>query len=37
MFGETDANDLIFGLNKDYVMQGEKIVTLKEIEELLHY
>lgn len=34
MFRESDCNDLIFGLNKDYVMQGEKIVTLKEIEEL---
>ena len=34
MYRETDANDLIFGLNKDYVMQGEKIVSQKEIEEL---
>ena len=34
MYRETDANDLIFGLNKDYVMQGEKVVSQKEIEEL---
>lgn len=34
MFGETDANDLIFGLNKDYIMQGENIVSVKEIEVL---
>ncbi len=34
MYRESDSNDLMFGLNKDYVMQGEKIVTLKEIEEL---
>ena len=34
MYRETDANDLIFGLNKDYVMQGEKIVSQNEIEEL---
>ena len=34
MYRETDANDLIFGLNKDYVMQGVKVVSLKEIEEL---
>ena len=34
MYRETDANDLILGLNKDYVMQGEKIVSQKEIEEL---
>ena len=34
MYRESDSNDLIFGLNKDYVIQGEKIVTLKEIEEL---
>ena len=34
MYRESDATDLTFGLNKDYVMQGEKIVTLKEIEEL---
>ncbi len=34
MFRETDASDLIFGLNKDYVMQGEKVVSQKAIEEL---
>ena len=34
MFRESDATDLIFGLNKDYVMQGEKIVSQKAIEEL---
>ena len=34
MFRKSDSNDLIFGLNKDYVMQGEKIVSQKEIEEL---
>ena len=34
VYRESDSNDLMFGLNKDYVMQGEKIVTLKEIEEL---
>ena len=34
MFRKSDSNDLIFGLNKDYVMQGENIVSLKEIEVL---
>ena len=34
MYRETDANELIFGLNKDYVIQGEKIVSQKAIEEL---
>ena len=34
MFRKSDSNDLIFGLNKDYVMQGEKIVSQKAIEEL---
>ena len=34
MYREIDANDLTFGLNKDYVMQGEKVVSLKEIEGL---
>lgn len=34
MYRETDANDLTFGLNKDYVMRGEKVVSLKEIEGL---
>ena len=34
MYRETDANKLIFGLNKGYVIQGEKIVSQKEIEEL---
>lgn len=31
MFRESDATDLTFGLNKDYVMQGEKVVSQKEI------
>lgn len=34
MFRENDATDLTFGLNKDYVMQGEKIVSQKAIKEL---
>ena len=34
MYRESDATDLTFGLNKDYVMQGEKIISQKEIEEL---
>lgn len=34
MYRESDTTDLTFGLNKDYVMQGEKIVSQKEIEEL---
>ena len=34
MFRESDSNDLTFGLNKDYVIQGEKIVSQKEIEKL---
>ena len=34
MFRETDASDLIFGLNKDYVMQGEKVFSQKAINEL---
>lgn len=34
MFKESDSNDLIFGLNKDYVLQGEKAVSQKEIEGL---
>ncbi len=34
MYRESDSNDLTFGLNKDYVMQGENIVSQKEIEEL---
>ena len=34
MFRESDSNDLMFGLNKEYVVQGEKIVSQKEIEEL---
>ncbi len=34
MYRESDSNDLMFGLNKDYVMQGEKVVSLKEIEGL---
>lgn len=34
MYRESDSNDLTFGLNKDYVMQGEKVVSQKEIEGL---
>ena len=34
MYREIDANDLTFGLNKDYVLQGEKVVSQNEIEEL---
>ena len=34
MYRESDSNDLTFGLNKDYVMQGEKVVSRNEIEEL---
>ncbi len=34
MYRKSDSNDLMFSLNKEYVVQGEKIVTLKEIEEL---
>lgn len=34
MFREGDSNDLMVGLNKDYVMQGEKVISQKEIEEL---
>ena len=34
MYRESDSSDLTFGLNKDYVMKGEKIVSPKEIEEL---
>ena len=34
MYRERDSNDLAFGLNKDYVMQGEKVVSQKEIEGL---
>ncbi len=34
MYRESDSNDLTFGLNKDYVAQGENIVSLKEIEVL---
>ena len=34
LFRESDSNDLMFGLNKDYVMQGEKVISQKEIEEL---
>lgn len=34
MFRESDSNDLTFGLNKDYVIKGEKIVSQKAIEEL---
>lgn len=34
MYKESDSNDLAFGLNKDYVISGEKTVSLKTIEEL---
>ena len=34
MYRESDATDLTFGLNKDYVMQGETVISQKEIEEL---
>ena len=34
MYRESDSNDLTFGLNKDYVIQGEKIVSQKAIEGL---
>ena len=34
MYRESDSNDLTFGLNKDYVIQGEIIVSQKAIEEL---
>ena len=34
MYRESDSNDSTFGLNKDYVMQGEKVVSQKEIEDL---
>ncbi len=34
MYRETDANDSTFGLNVDYVIQGEKIISQKAIEEL---
>ena len=34
MYRESDSNDLIFGLNKDCVMQGEKIISPKVLEEL---
>lgn len=34
MYRESDSNNLTFGLNKDYVRQGEKVVSQKEIEEL---
>ena len=34
MYRESDSNDLTFGLNKDYVMQGEKVVSQKAIEGL---
>jgi DNA processing protein len=34
MYRETDANDLTFGLNKDYANKGEKVLTLNEIKNL---
>ena len=34
MFRKSDSNDLTFGLNRDYVVQGEKVVSQKELEEL---
>lgn len=35
MFRESDSNDLTFGLNKDYVIKGEKIVSQKAIESMV--
>ncbi len=34
MFREKDVNDLMFGLNKDYVTRGEKVVSPNEINKL---
>ena len=34
MYRESDSKNLTFGLNKDYVKQGEKIISQKEIEVL---
>ena len=34
MYRESDSNESTFGLNVDYVIQGEKIVSQKAIEEL---
>ncbi len=34
MYRESDSNDLTFGLNKDYVFQGEKVISKKAIEDL---
>ena len=34
VYRESDSNDLIFGLNKDYVIKGEKVVSQKEIDKL---
>ncbi len=34
MFRKSDSNDLTLGLNRDYVVQGEKVVSQKELEEL---
>ncbi len=34
MYRESDSNNLQFGLNKDYVIQGEKIISQKELQKL---
>ncbi len=34
-YRESDYNNLAFGLNKDYVIKGEKILTLREINRLV--
>ena len=34
VYRESDSNDLMFGLNKDYVIKGEKVVSQKEIDKL---
>lgn len=34
VFRESDSNDLIFGLNKDYVDNGETVLSQKEIKEI---
>ncbi len=35
MFKDGDANNLMFGLNKDYVKKGEKVLSVKEVRILL--
>ena len=34
MYRESDSNNLTFGLNKDYVLSGEKVVSINNIENL---